>query len=78
MRFCRCCIIECVKTCFICKQKISKDMPEVQCINCEIYMHNFCYTQFIDTNKHSNCPSCNIDGTIAIDINCEYISELEL
>ena len=76
MRFCGCCIVECAKLCYICKKEIATYVSQVQCIYCNISMHNVCYTEFSESKKNFNCPSCKADGTIGIDINSEDLPEI--
>ena len=78
MIFCGCCIVECAKLCYICKKEITIHDSQVQCIHCNISMHNVCYTRLSESKKNFNCPSCKAEGTIGIDINNEDILDIEL
>ena len=56
MRFCGCCIVECAKLCYICKKEITIHDSQVECIHCNIVMHNVCYTRLSESKKNFNCP----------------------
>jgi len=78
MRLCGCCVIECVKTCYICKQTITNIMPYVKCDKCNIMIHNSCYMENYKINQNCCCPDCQSVGTIGKDICFENIDEYEL
>ena len=57
------------KSCFICNDKVSKKIIHVQCVRCNIYMHNTCYNESKPADiDYTQCKSCNRCGCIGIDV----------
>ena len=55
--------------CFVCKDTVSLQYANVQCVRCAIYMHHNCYETAKNKDVgYSQCLSCNRVGTLGIDV----------
>ena len=57
------------KTCFVCSKIIQTKLAHVQCVRCNIRMHETCYTENKrDDITYTECNSCKHVGSIGINV----------
>ena len=53
--------------CFVCRDELQMKLAHVQCVRCNVYMHESCYVQNkVPDLGYTQCPSCQRIGTIGI------------